>query len=147
MVICIVNEKFVDFNNACGNDHSIRWACEELNGIFLENPDTFNNIKETEQEFLDNLDFTKSYNISPNSVGGDVIKTFSKENFRKNKWKPRRKSQSMISITISPKRTKRPTNIKNRICATPAEAAAIPPKPKTAAISETTKNIRAQVNI
>ena len=38
-----------------------------------------NNIKETEQEFLDNLDFTKSYNISPNSVGGDVIKTFSKE--------------------------------------------------------------------
>jgi group I intron endonuclease len=37
------------------------------------------NIKETEQEFLDNLDFTKSYNISPNSVGGDVIKTFSKE--------------------------------------------------------------------
>jgi group I intron endonuclease len=37
------------------------------------------NIKETEQEFLDNLDFTKSYNISPNSVGGDVIKTFSKK--------------------------------------------------------------------
>jgi len=35
-----------------------------------------NNIKETEQEFLDNLDFTKSYNISPNSVGGDIIKTF-----------------------------------------------------------------------
>lgn len=37
------------------------------------------NIKESEQEFLDNLDFTKSYNISPNSVGGDIIKTFSKK--------------------------------------------------------------------
>lgn len=34
------------------------------------------NIKEKEQEFLDNLDFTKSYNISRNSVGGDIIKSF-----------------------------------------------------------------------
>lgn len=37
------------------------------------------NIKEKEQEFLDNLDFTKSYNISRNPVGGDMIKTLPKE--------------------------------------------------------------------
>ena len=33
-------------------------------------------IKEKEQEFLDNLDFTKAYNISNKAVGGDIIKTF-----------------------------------------------------------------------
>ncbi len=36
-------------------------------------------IKEKEQEFLDNLDFTKAYNISNKAVGGDMIKTFSLE--------------------------------------------------------------------
>ena len=39
---------------------------------------TFENLKETEQEFLDNLDFNKVYNISPNANGGDIIKTFPK---------------------------------------------------------------------
>jgi DNA-binding Lrp family transcriptional regulator len=31
--------KFVDFVNACGNDVAVRWVCEELNGIFVKNPD------------------------------------------------------------------------------------------------------------
>jgi hypothetical protein len=32
--------KFVDFVNACGNDVAINWACGELNGFFVRNPDT-----------------------------------------------------------------------------------------------------------
>ena len=31
--------KFVDFVNACGNDIPIKWVCEQLNGIFVKNPD------------------------------------------------------------------------------------------------------------
>jgi len=31
--------KFVDFANACDNNIPIQWACEELNGVFIENPD------------------------------------------------------------------------------------------------------------
>lgn len=30
--------KFVDFVNACGNDIPVEWVCEELNGIFVKNP-------------------------------------------------------------------------------------------------------------
>ena len=30
--------KFVDFVNASGNDTAIEWVCEELNGIFVKNP-------------------------------------------------------------------------------------------------------------
>ena len=31
-------QKFVDFTTACEDDTPIRWACEELNGIFVKNP-------------------------------------------------------------------------------------------------------------
>jgi hypothetical protein len=31
--------KFVDFVNACGNDIPIKWVCEQLNGIYIKNPD------------------------------------------------------------------------------------------------------------
>jgi hypothetical protein len=31
--------KFVDFANACGNDIPIQWVCEQLNGIYIKNPD------------------------------------------------------------------------------------------------------------
>ena len=31
--------KFVDFVNACGNEIPIEWASEQLNGIFVKNPD------------------------------------------------------------------------------------------------------------
>jgi len=30
--------KFVDFVNACGNDIPIKWVCEQLNGIYIKNP-------------------------------------------------------------------------------------------------------------
>ena len=30
--------KFVDFVSACGNDIAVEWVCEELNGIFVKNP-------------------------------------------------------------------------------------------------------------
>jgi len=32
-------EKFVEFANACGNDVAIEWACAELNGFFVKNPE------------------------------------------------------------------------------------------------------------
>ena len=32
--------KFVDFVNACGNDIAINWACGELNGFYIKNPET-----------------------------------------------------------------------------------------------------------
>lgn len=32
-------QKFVDFVSACEDDTPIKWACEELNGIFVKNPD------------------------------------------------------------------------------------------------------------
>lgn len=32
--------KFVDFVNACGNDVPITWACGELDGLFIRNPDS-----------------------------------------------------------------------------------------------------------
>ena len=32
--------RFVDFVNACGNDVAIQWACGELNGFFVPNPET-----------------------------------------------------------------------------------------------------------
>ena len=31
--------KFVDFVNACGNEIPVEWVCEQLNGIFIKNPD------------------------------------------------------------------------------------------------------------
>ena len=31
--------RFVDFVNACGNDIPIEWVSEQLNGIFVRNPD------------------------------------------------------------------------------------------------------------
>ncbi len=31
-------QKFVNFTVACEDDTPIRWACEELNGIFVKNP-------------------------------------------------------------------------------------------------------------
>lgn len=31
--------KFVDFTAACEDDTPIRWACEELNGVFIKNPE------------------------------------------------------------------------------------------------------------
>ena len=44
--------KFVDFNNACENDIAIRWACEELNGIFITNPDLKNRVGDRSLLFL-----------------------------------------------------------------------------------------------
>ena len=32
--------KFVEFVNATGNDVAINWACAELNGFFVKNPET-----------------------------------------------------------------------------------------------------------
>jgi hypothetical protein len=32
-------QKFVDFVSACEDDTPIQWACEELNGIFVKNPE------------------------------------------------------------------------------------------------------------
>lgn len=55
--------KFVDFVNACGNDVAITWACGELDGLFIRNPDS-----------------RVSENVDPNCVPdalkefGDVIK-------------------------------------------------------------------------
>jgi hypothetical protein len=43
--------------------------------------------------------------------------------------------------------TKRIRKIKNKILANPAEAAATPPKPKTAAMIETTRKISVQRNM
>jgi len=34
-----VLNKFVDFVNACGNNIAIEWVCEQLNGIYVKNPD------------------------------------------------------------------------------------------------------------
>ena len=31
-------QKFINFTVACEDDKPIRWACEELNGIFIKNP-------------------------------------------------------------------------------------------------------------
>ncbi len=31
--------RFVEFVSACGNDIAVEWACAELNGIFVKNPD------------------------------------------------------------------------------------------------------------
>jgi hypothetical protein len=54
------------------------------------------------------------------------------------------------ALRIRPPRseaTKRIKKIKNKILAIPAEAAAIPPKPKTAAINATTRKISVQRNM
>ncbi len=32
-------QRFVDFTTACEDDTPIRWASEELNGVFIKNPD------------------------------------------------------------------------------------------------------------
>ncbi len=53
--------KFVDFNNACQNDIPIKWACEELGGIFVKNGDVEGNqqkatekcVPDSMQEFTD----------------------------------------------------------------------------------------------
>jgi len=53
--------KFVDFNNACENDISIKWACEELDGLFVKNPEIEANqqqissqcVPKSMQEFTD----------------------------------------------------------------------------------------------
>jgi hypothetical protein len=33
-----VLEKFVEFTSACEDDTPITWACEQLNGVFIKNP-------------------------------------------------------------------------------------------------------------
>ena len=48
----------------------------------------------------------------------------------------------MISVTMNSA-----MKIKNRTFAMPADAAAIPPNPKTAAISATTRNVSAQLSM
>ncbi len=53
--------KFVDFVNACGDDSPMVWACEQLNGMFIRNPevtvDRFQNanqcVSDTLREFSD----------------------------------------------------------------------------------------------
>lgn len=67
---------------------------------------------------------------------------------------PRRHKTTLLAqgtpLPLHPK-TKKIThmskNMKNRIFAIPAEAAAIPPKPSTAAINAIIKNVTAQPNI
>lgn len=31
--------KFIEFNDACGNDHPLKWICAESGGFFVKNPD------------------------------------------------------------------------------------------------------------
>ena len=53
--------KFIDFSTACENDISIKWACEELGGIFVKNQDVEGNsqqatekcVPDSMQEFTD----------------------------------------------------------------------------------------------
>ena len=44
--------KFVDFVNACGNDIPILWAAEELNGMFLKNPEILAKKDEIHQNYV-----------------------------------------------------------------------------------------------
>ncbi len=48
--------KFVDFVNACGDDSPMVWACEQLNGMFIRNPEvTVDHFQDANQCVSDTL--------------------------------------------------------------------------------------------
>jgi hypothetical protein len=63
------------------------------------------------------------------------------------KFSPRRSLHALRIRPLRSEATKRIKKIKNKILAIPAEAAAIPPKPNTAATNATTRKISVQRNI
>jgi len=78
--------KFVDFNNACENDISIKWACEELDGLFVKNPDIEGNqqqaseqcVPDSMQEFTDVIrEISKS--LKDGKVSQEEAKVIRKE--------------------------------------------------------------------
>jgi hypothetical protein len=47
-------QKFVDFVSACEDDTPIEWACEQLNGVFVKNPDLMVKNTDIVQNYVPN---------------------------------------------------------------------------------------------